>query len=95
MTETEPGASPAAAPEAADRGRYALYSQPDGGLLIARASGICQTCQDCGCGTQAEPIAIPPAVVSMAKLAAEGKIRLPTVKQLRQLAGSRGPNGKR
>jgi hypothetical protein len=82
--------------EPAERGRYALYPTPDGGLIIARAAGICQTCVDCGCGEQADPITGPAAVVSMAKLAAEGKMKLPSVKQLRQLAGSRGPgNGRR
>ena len=79
----------------AERGRYALYPTPDGGLIIARAAGICENCSGCGCGEQAEPITVPAAIVGMAKLAAEGKMKLPSVKQLRQLAGSKGPNGRR
>jgi hypothetical protein len=96
MTELadDPGQQEHAEP--AERGRYALYPTPDGGLIIARAAGICETCSDCGCGEQAEPITVPAAIVGMAKMAAEGKMKLPSVKQLRQLAGARGPgNGRR
>jgi hypothetical protein len=38
-----------------ERGRYAVYEQ-ETGIVIGRVSGICQTCQDCGCGTPEEPI---------------------------------------
>ena len=84
-------------PEPSERGRYAVYDMPDGGLLIARTSDICDRCRDCGCGTQREPLGpIPGGVIEMAKMAAAGKIKLPNMKQLRQLAGSRGPgNGRR
>lgn len=84
-------------PEPSERGRYAVYDMPDGGLLIARTSGICQRCLDCGCGDQREPLGpVPGGVIEMAKMAAAGKIRLPNMKQIRQLAGNRGPgNGKR
>lgn len=85
MTEDSPQ------PEPAERGRYAVYLQPDGGIVIARAASICQSCQDCGCGTQAEPITIPAALAHMARMAAEGKMKLPSVKQLKQLASARGP----
>ena len=78
-------------PEPAERGRYAVYMQPDGGIVIARAADICQTCQDCGCGVQAEPLTIPAALASMARMAAEGKMKLPSVKQLKAMAGARGP----
>jgi hypothetical protein len=91
VTETRPDTDPAAAPEPAERGRYAVYAQPDGGVLIARAAAICQSCRDCGCGDQADPITVPAAVVSMARLAAEGKLKLPSVKQLKALAGGKGP----
>ena len=30
--------------EPAERGRYAVYQSGDGGLVIARAAGICETC---------------------------------------------------
>jgi hypothetical protein len=45
-------------PEAVERGRYAAFPQPDGaqGLMIYRATGLCQTCRDCQCGDQQEPI---------------------------------------
>ena len=47
-----------AAPEPVERGRYAAFPQPDGtqGLMIYRATGLCATCRDCGCGDQQEPI---------------------------------------
>ena len=78
-------------PEPGERGRYAVYLQDDGGIVIARAAGICAACQDCGCGTQAEPLTIPAALASMARMAAEGKMKLPSVKQLKAMAGARGP----
>lgn len=81
-------------PEPAERGRYALYTEPSGGLVIARAANICDTCSACGCGEQCDPITIPAALVAMARAAAEGKMKLPTVKQLKQLAGNRGPSGR-
>ena len=91
MTEETP------APEPSERGRYAVYDTPDGGLLIARTSGICERCQECGCGTPRDPLGpVPGGVIEMAKMAAAGKIKLPNMKQLKQLAGSRGPaNGRR
>jgi hypothetical protein len=95
VTETQAEDQAPAAGEPAERGRYALYVEPSGGVVIARAAGICATCQECGCGEQADPITIPAALVAMARAAAEGKMKLPTVKQLKQLAGSRGPNGRR
>ena len=84
-------------PEPAERGRYAVYEMADGGLLIARTSGICDRCRDCGCGEQREPLGpVPGGVIEMAKMAAAGKIRLPNPKQLKQLIGGRGPgNGRR
>ena len=83
-------------PEPSERGRYAVYDMPDGGLLIARTSDICDRCRDCGCGTAREPLGpVPGGVIEMAKMAAAGKIKLPNMKQLRQLAGSRGPGNGR
>ena len=84
-------------PEPSERGRYAVYEMGDGGLLIARTSDICDRCRDCGCGTQRDPLGpIPGSVIEMAKMAAQGKIKLPNMKQLKQLAGGRGPgNGRR
>ena len=46
------------APVALERGRYAAFAQPDGsnGLMIYRATGLCESCASCGCGAQQEPI---------------------------------------
>lgn len=59
--------------EPAERGRYAIYEQADGGLVIPRTSGLCDTCSACGCGDQAEPIRVPAALVKMARAAAAGE----------------------
>jgi len=63
---------PPAQPEPAERGRYAIYEQPDGGLVIPRTHGLCETCAACGCGEQAEPLKVPGALVKMALAAAQG-----------------------
>jgi hypothetical protein len=55
-------------------GRYCVYLSPDGGWVVARAVGICDTCQGCGCGEQAEPIVIPSLVISMAMQQGKGKL---------------------
>lgn len=39
-------------------GRYRLF-QTDAGLVLARAVDTCERCQGCGCGTQADPLALP------------------------------------
>jgi hypothetical protein len=58
-----------------ERGRYALYRTPDDGVLIARASGICETCQECGCGEQQENFGPVSAVMlQAAQLAGQGRI---------------------
>jgi len=96
MTETTAEAEAANAPEPAERGRYAVYQQPDGGALIARAHHICERCAGCGCGEQADPISIPAAVMGMARMAMEGKMKLPPVGQLARMARGKGPTrGKR
>lgn len=61
-----------AAPEPSERGRYAIYEQADGGLVIPRSGPLCETCAACKCGEQQEPLRIPGALVKMAKAAAEG-----------------------
>jgi len=77
------------AAEPAERGRYAVYSSPDGGLVIARASGICETCANCGCGEQADPITIPAMLVQMARnAAANGK--MPGIGQIARVVTGRG-----
>ncbi len=59
-------------PEPSERGRYAIFEQPDGGLVIPRSAPLCERCAGCGCGEQAEPLRIPGALVKMARAAAEG-----------------------
>lgn len=41
-----------------EHGRYRLF-QTDTGLVLARAVDTCERCQECGCGQQAEPLALP------------------------------------
>lgn len=65
--------TPVGPPEPSERGRYAIYEQADGGLVIPRASGLCETCSACTCGEQVEPLQVPGALVKMARAAAEGK----------------------
>lgn len=64
-------------------GRYRVFEAPDGGWIVARAVDICQACQDCGCGDQADPIAIPAMVIKMAK--AQGPGLLGKLKALRNM----------
>jgi hypothetical protein len=50
--------TPAKAPVIEGPGRYVVYQGPES-WKIARAVGICDRCQSCGCGEQAEPVDIP------------------------------------
>ena len=53
-------------PEAAERGRYAVYQTLDGGWVIATAGPLCQNCAGCRCGqAYRDPIQVPPFVVNM------------------------------
>ena len=63
---------PVQAPEALERGRYAVYETPDGGLAIARSGPLCGTCQGCGCGDQADPILVPAMAVTAWKAMQNG-----------------------
>ena len=80
---TEPGGP-------AERGRYAVY-EADGGLVIARASGICDTCANCGCGEQSDPITVPAMLVALAKNAAAGG-KMPGFGAIRKAVMARGGN---
>jgi hypothetical protein len=68
-------------PDPAERGRFALYPQ-EKGMIIAYVTGLCDTCQGCGCGQQQEPIDLTPQGVTglLAKMgglkALRGMIRL-------------------
>ncbi len=59
-------------PEPSERGRYAIFEQPDGGLIIPRSAPLCAACAACKCGEQMEPLKIPGAYIRMARAAAEG-----------------------
>lgn len=49
-----------------ERGRYRLYNAPDGAWVVARAVGLCDRCEACGCGDQAGLIQIPAVVIKLA-----------------------------
>jgi len=74
--------------EPAERGRYALFVTPEG-PVIARATGLCDTCQGCGCGQQQEPISMTPAGVM--KLIKQHGIKMPSPRELMSMMG--GKNG--
>jgi hypothetical protein len=57
----------AAGPVTLEAGRYRLAQSPDGGMVLGRATGLCETCSTCGCGEQAAPVHIPAMVMQMAK----------------------------
>lgn len=63
----------APAPELLERGRYVLWGMPDGSWRIVRAGPLCETCQECGCGEQQDPIDVPAMVVNIVT----GKGQLP------------------
>ena len=62
-------------PEPEERGRYALFGHPSGqGLLIYRATHLCDRCLACGCGDQQEVIDLSPGGV-MAMAGKMGKLK--------------------
>ena len=74
-------------PEPVERGRYALYK--DGaGLVIARATNLCESCSACGCGDQQEPIDMSPAGIM--RMAASNGFKLPGPKELARMMTGRG-----
>jgi hypothetical protein len=75
-------------PEPVERGRYALYRGEGTGLLIARATGLCETCLACGCGEQQEPIDMSPAGIM--RLATSNGFKLPGPRELAKMMTGRG-----
>jgi hypothetical protein len=73
--------------EPAERGRYAVYPI-DGGAIVARATDLCETCSNCGCGTQQENMDLTPAGVM--KLISKHGFKLPSPKEFMKMAASRG-----
>jgi hypothetical protein len=55
-------------------GRYKIFPAPDGGWVIARATGLCEKCGGCGCGEQAEPVQVPGMVVQLARQGGAAKM---------------------
>jgi hypothetical protein len=72
-------------PEPSERGRYAIFEQADGGLIIPRSAPLCERCASCGCGEQMEPMRIPAALIKMARAAAEGNGGM--AERLKQMRG--------
>jgi hypothetical protein len=73
-------------PEPAERGRYAVYEEADGGLVIPRSTGLCETCLTCGCGEPGEELRIPAnAVPALRAYATEGVAGL--MRMMRQGGG--------
>lgn len=77
----------AAAPGPVERGRYAVFELPDGGLHIARSGPLCDRCAGCGCGDQLDPIKAPGMLVKLARQAAAGDANL--VKQIKAFRDAR------
>ena len=54
------------ASEASERGRYAVYEQPDGSWKIATVGPLCENCSTCGCGSAyRDAIPVPPGGVQL------------------------------
>jgi hypothetical protein len=88
MTDTAGSGAVADTGQPGERGRYALFST-DAGPVIARATGLCDRCLECGCGTQQEPIDLtPPGVMRFIR---DHDITLPGPRELlRMMAGRNG-----
>lgn len=48
-----------------ESGRYKLWQEPNGYPAIARATGLCERCQSCGCGDQ-QPLVTMAGMMQMA-----------------------------
>lgn len=66
------------APEPLEAGRYKVFPQ-DNGFIIARATGLCETCQHHDCGEQQEVLDISPAGVArlLGQARKSGILKLP------------------
>lgn len=58
-----------------ERGRYFAWRTGPQSMTIARATGLCDRCRNCGCGTQQDPIDLSPGGIM--KLIAGAGIALP------------------
>ena len=55
-------------------GRYKVFQSPAGEWIVARSVPICERCQACGCGEQADPIVVPAMVVQLAMQNGKGRL---------------------
>lgn len=59
-------------PEDSERGRYLAIRTGPHSMTIHRATELCETCRNCGCGAQQEPIDLSPGGIM--KLMSAAKI---------------------
>lgn len=81
VTETE-------APVLLERGRHAIVAYPEtvnlekigvvakGSWVIYRAGPLCESCEACGCGEQAEPWVLPPVVANILTMDPDERAKL-------------------
>jgi len=62
----------AADPEESERGRYLAVRTGPHSMVIYRATGLCETCSDCDCGEQQDPVDLSPGGIM--KLMSAAKI---------------------
>ena len=74
-------------PQLLERGRHAITGMPDGSWVITRAGPICESCQECGCGEQQEPIHVPAMVVSLITMDPEKRAKLTPAAMMARLLG--------
>lgn len=75
------------APEASERGRYAVFVTPDGGWVIATAGPLCDRCQGCGCGeAYRDPLPVPAMVVGL--MTGQSSLPAPLAKALGKVMGN-------
>lgn len=77
MTGPEPRSEPA------ERGRYAIYQEEGSPPVLARATGLCETCAACGCGEQQENIEL--SAQGAMKILSKNGFKMPGPKEILKL----------
>ena len=85
VQQTEPNQ-----PVLLERGRYANEREADGSWFILRAAPICEACQSCGCGEQADPIHLPVMIVNLLTMDPEARNKLNPWAMVRKLVNGHG-----
>jgi len=67
-----------------ERGRYYAVCTGPQSMVIARATGLCDRCANCGCGEQQDPIDL--SLAGIMKLMARGGISFPSPAEMLKLA---------